>query len=237
MEQRNHSFMRLAILGGTLSLALNGEAATIIDMGFTVPTPGSIGYNGGSAPLIGTNIEIDSIVAQSTPLHDSIASACVSCAMQFTSGSFSTYNAALQTWSFNGGGAISVVGGVDFSDVAYTDIALGSTLLSGTFGSASVTKLPTGLFDFRIAAGSFTDNKHPELLAYYGLPLNVPYEGGFNLSFSATPLTNNGFASTVLYSGDLVNSPTEVPLPAAIWLLGSGLLALGSTRGVVRRDV
>lgn len=244
MQHSHQSIIRLAVLGGALTVCFDGQAA-VIDMGFLLPTPGSIGYAGGSAPLTGGNIQIDNIIGKDTSLHNNATSTCVSCVVSFMSGSFSSYNPATKTWDFSGGGAISVVGGVDFGDnTSINDIAAGTTLLTGIFQRAAVIKLDTGFFDFRIAAGSFTDTKDATLLAYYGLPTDVPYEGGFNISFSAVQLPNNGFTSTALYSGDLVNSPmnstdvvnSPVPVPAAIWLLGSGLLGLVSSRGLVREN-
>jgi len=241
MEKIHHSFIRLAVLGGAFTVALDSQAAAALDMEFSAPTTGSIAYAGGIAPLIGTNIQIDNIVGLETPLHDLIDSACVNCLVQFTSGAFTSYDSATKMWNFSGGGTINVVGGVDFSDNStLDDILAGTNLLTGTFQSASVQKLSTGRLDFRIASGSFTDTKNATLLAYYGLPTDVAYVGGFNLSFAGTTNTsNNSFTSTTIYSGDLVNAPmntetSTVPVPGAIWLLGSGLLGLVSARGLVR---
>lgn len=228
MKTRNRTLINMVAASGMLVVAADGHALPVIDFGMVAPTPGTVTYAGGVAPLMGTNIEADNVVGLSTPLHDSVLSNCVACVINFTTGNLSGYNAATSTWTFNGGGNIQIVGGVDFSDnTTLNDIASGSTLLSGTFNNASVIKLPTGYFQFFIAGGSFTDSKHPDLLAYYGLPANVPYEGGFNLSFAAAPGGGpGGFSSTMLLSGDVSNTP--VPLPGALWLLGSGLAGIGA---------
>lgn len=190
-------------------------------------SPASISFMGGMGnALVGSNIEVDNVVGLSTPLHTAQSSTCVLCALNFTTGSFTGYTAATQTWSFNGGGTISIVGGVDFADnTSIADVATGTTLLTGVFTSAMVTKLPTGFYDFRIAGGSFDDTKHPSVVSYYGLPM-TGYEGSFNLGFSATPGANFAFNSVAVYSGDVLNTP--VPVPAALWLLGSGLVGLAT---------
>jgi len=220
------TMMGLIACGGT------AHAAALLDFGIVAPTnstllPGpaaSISYAGGGAALMGSNIEVDNVAGLNVPLHNNAVSTCVLCSVNFTSGAFDSYDAGSQTWTFSGGGAITVVGGVDFSDnTSIADIAPGTTLLTGSFTQASVTKLPTGFFDFRIAAGAFDDSKDAVLLSYYGLP-DTAYEGGLNLSFAATPTAGNGFTSTAVYSGDIVNAP--VPLPAAVWLLGGAVLSL-----------
>ena len=54
-----------------------------------------------------------------------------------------------------------------------------------------------------------------------------------NISFDTigAPAIGNAFTSDKLRSGDVINSPV-VPVPAAVWLFGSGLLGLV---GIARR--
>lgn len=210
--------------------ALNGSASAATSQlvfGINPPTSGSISYAGGSSPLTGTSISVDNIIGINTPNNSSVSSQCISCTLNFSSGSFVNYNAPTQTWNFNGGGAITVTGGVDLGANSSVDIPVNTTLLSGAFNSASVTKLPTGFFDFRIAAGSFTDMKDAALLAFYGLPIGANYAGGLGLTFSAQGI-GNAFTSTSIFGGSIVNAP--VPVPAAIWLM---LSALGGLFGFV----
>jgi hypothetical protein len=201
------------------------DAAPVLDFDMTTPTPGSLSYSGAAAPLIGNAIEVDGVVGKGTPDHNLLRSTCVACVLNLQTGNFVSYDAAQKIWSFGPGGAITITGGVDFTDnSSIADIAPGSTLLQGAFDAAQVIAVSTGIFDFRIAAGAFDDVKHPTLLSFYGLP-NVPYVGGFNLSFSGTGVAGGAFHSTELHSGDIVNAPA-VPLPAAIWLLGSALIGM-----------
>ncbi|MBI3774209.1 MAG: hypothetical protein HY273_01410 [Gammaproteobacteria bacterium] len=231
--QQHQKLLRLAVLSGVLCVVVDGHAAPVpvLDFAMAVPTAGSLSYSGVSgAALIGSNIAVDTVIGQDAPQHDLNLNACLSCTVQFSTGAFSSYTVigTEKVWEFRGGGIITLKGGVDFTDnSSLADIATGTTLLTGSFSGATVTQVGTGKYTFRVASGAFTDMKDPVLLAYYGLPTNVSYEGGFNLSFAANTGANNSFTSTSLLSGDIYNSP--VPLPAAFWLLGSGLVALGAS--------
>ncbi|HBR48923.1 MAG TPA: hypothetical protein DEA71_02450, partial [Nitrospira sp.] len=152
-------------------------------------------------------------------------STCLSCVLNFTTGS--NISAGSGLWQFGPGGTISIIGGVDFS--VGSDIAVGSTLLTGTFSSATVSD--TGIFE--VTFGSFTDGKHADLLSYYGMP-NGNYDGSLTILFSATNGAGNSIASTSIFSGSIANAPAAVPVPAGAWLFGSGLLGLYSA---IRRKI
>ena len=214
--------LSLVILGGLL--AANAQAASL-DFNVAAPTPaaGSIIYDPATDPaLIGSSIEVDTVAGLNTPNHDAVISTCSSCLLSFNTGAFTGYDASTKTWSFSGGGNISIIGGVDFPDLAApNDIPAGTTLLTGSFDNAMVVQLSSGAFDFRIAGGAFTDHKDAQLLNYYGLPQASLYQGGFNLSFQANSLASNGFSSTSVVSGNILNTP--VPLPSALLLFISAL--------------
>jgi hypothetical protein len=189
-----------------------------LDFGIKSPTTGSLSYGGGSAALVGSGIDVDDVVGLGTPANANVFSTCSFCTLDFTTG------ASTGGWNFSAGGTITITGGVDFPD-ATPAIVPGSTLLSGSFDSATIVDLGSGTFEFQIVGGAFTDTKHPDLLAFYGLP-DTLYAGGLNISFSTTAAMGDAFSSTTLFSGDVVNQP--VPVPAAVWLFGSGLVGLVS---------
>jgi hypothetical protein len=176
------------------------------------PTTGTISYAGGGAPLVGADIEVDSIVGLSTPSNADTPITCAACDLNFTTG------VNTGGWDFAGPGSITIVGGVPAAG-----IGAGSLLLNGTFNSASVFDVGGGTFNFKITGASFFDTKHPDLLAYFGLP-DVGYNGALNISFSTISSMGSSFTSDQIFSGDIVNQP--VPIPAAVWLFASGLLGL-----------
>lgn len=192
-----------------------------LDFNISSPTSGTISYGGGGGALIGSNIEVDNVVGLSTPANSNVISTCLSCVLNFTSGSLSGSGSG--SWAFGPGGTISITGGVQLQ--GGTDIPLGSTLLSGTFNDASVQGL--GGQGFKVTFGSFSDTKIPELLSFYGLTPGAPFQGALTLLFDAA---DNGagtpFTSSSVFGGTVVNAPALVPAPAALLLFGSGLLGL-----------
>lgn len=221
----------------TLPLVVSSTAhAALLD--FVVEPPhagGSIRFDGGN-PLSGSAIGVARVIGVDTPSNAALAAACVDCSLTFTSGAFAGYNAAFNIWDFGPGGSIAILGGVDLTgdgdaDDA-SDIAPGSLLLGGSFNAARVLGLSGGTYSFQIAGGDFLDTKHSDLLTFYGLPTDIGYQGNLNLSFLAqmnpdgNPLSADFISATNgIGSGDIINQPT-VPLPAAIWLLGSGVIGM-----------
>ena len=223
----------LACLAVLLSIGLTGPCspsamAVELDFNISAPTSGTISYAGTGSGLIGSNIEVDNVVGLSTPANASVTSLCISCVLNFTSGTLSNAGGANANnngwWSFGSGGSITITGGVQLQ--GSTDIPVGTTLMSGTFNNAFVQDLGT---QFRVTFGSFSDTKHADLLSYYGLTPG-PFSGALTLLFgSANGGVGSAFTSTSVFSGNVVNSPSPtapVPVPAAVWLFGSGLAGL-----------
>jgi len=209
--------------------------AMSLDFNISAPTSGTVSYNGlVGGGLVGSNIEVDNVVGLSTPANAGGAGApCISCALNFSTGGLTGYGGPNPNnsgwWSFASGGTVTITGGVQLQ--GGSDIALGSTLLNGTFNSAFVQDL--GSQGFKVTFGTFFDTKHPDLLAYYGLTPGTPFQGAFTLLFaSPNPGPGGAFTSTSVFSGNVVN--TVVPLPAAALFFGSGLLGLA---GALRKKL
>ncbi len=218
-------FVSLVMGIGAFGPATHSAMAMQLSFNMNAPTSGTISYGGTGGALSGSNIDVDNVVGQSTPANANVTSTCLNCVLNFTSGLLSTSGGPNPNnngwWRFGSGGSITITGGVDFLD-ATPDIATGSTLLSGTFGSAFVQDL--GGPGFKVTFGSFTDTKHASLLSYYGMP-SGNYDGALTILFnSQNNGTGSAFTSTSLIGGTITNAP--VPLPAAVWLFGSGLLGL-----------
>jgi hypothetical protein len=193
------------------------QAVSILDFGINSPTAGSISYAGGTAPLVGSGISIDTLTADPAIGGDPLT--CSACILAFSTGTGSGLGG--WTWGGTPGSSITITGGIPA-----LGIAGGSTLLSGTFGNASV--LPFG-GSFRIAGALFADTKHDDILTHYGIASGTPFEGAFNISFTASAAKPSDFTSNTVLDGGVVNTVIN-PEPASLLLLGSGLAGLGFWR-------
>jgi len=200
-------------------------------------TTGSISWAGETAPLVGSDIEVDQVMGLGTPNDPDVPYSLIDGEFDFETGNWSNHSHTgnVHRWTFSGGGSLTLTGGVDFPgdswDIAY-DAEQPPELMHGEFSFCEVTyvDLP-GAQNWSVAIASFTDTKHADLLGYYGMPSGL-YNGNFNISFEVEDTDpTDGFTSSDVLSGDISNYPI-IPTPAAAWLLGSGLIGLV----VVRRS-
>ena len=113
---------------------------------------------------------------------------------------------------------ISIVGNIATLGIA------GETLLSGSFTSYSTTVIPQlGGGQTEVFQATGPDTKSNILLGILGIPLDTQ----FNFFGFSIESANGSVVST-----DIVNTAAVVPVPAAVWLFGSGLLGLV---GIARR--
>jgi hypothetical protein len=218
-------FSVCVILWGLSFSRLEVQADPIIDFGLVAPTAGTISYAGGTAPLFGTNIQVDNVVGLDTPDHNGWLRNLDGGTLDFETGDLIGSDAS--HWTFGGGGSITLTGGVDLDNngsIGLGDIPLGTTLLSGTFNGAEIIAFGN---TFKIAGASFSDAKNAQLADFYGLTSPL-YSGSFNISFVASGIPPSGFQSSTVLGGDVVNSPAQVPEPASLMLMGSGIIAMAA---------
>jgi hypothetical protein len=204
--------------------AISASATPLLDFGVIAPQPSSstISYAGGTAPLVGTDIVVSTVVGIDTPLNDGVTLAITGGLLNFTTGAFNSGSSSPSYWFFDGGlpTTITITGAN-----SGLGIGTGSTLLSGHFEDAVVLHVSS---KYNIAGADFLDVVHSTLLGYYGLTGYSSTDGNFNISFqtASTITPPNAFTSSKVLSGDV--STSFVPLPASWLLLGSGLLGVAA---------
>jgi hypothetical protein len=208
----NKTIFGLALLG-LLALVPGLWAQPTIDFSAGSAATGTIGYAGGSAPLVGTNITETEVAGKNTVLNNLVSLLISSGSLNFTTG------ASNGSWSWGPGGSLSITGTIPAQTPAGGTAFPGTsgTLLSGTLVSASV--IPAS-GTFLVSLGAFVSSANSDLSSYYGLPADIQV-GNFNLSFQVAggASSPDAFASTSMGSGDVTGT---VPTPGLLVLLCSG---------------
>lgn len=230
MEEQE-SKMKTLIATACLTLLLaagnvNASPSTYIDMDITPYQPtASLSYDGNpNDSLVGSSIAIDYLEGFGMPQNSNTQVALQSAFLNFNTGALTSISSSngTTTWYFGSGGSINITG--ESATLGITNV---STLLTGQFNQSTVMELADGTFKFAIIGSTFNDSKNPAIYQYFQFP-NYFCTSGMNFSFQpGTTVNPDAISSQMIYSGDIENDPIiPTPIPAAAWLLGSGLMGL-----------
>jgi hypothetical protein len=209
---------QISILATLLS-TLTGTASAVPIISFdddAVSQNGQLDYATNGGTLTGEGIDFVSVVGLGTPNNDGVVLDCINCVLEFETGSNSAEPGDVpqfpNSWAFNGGGSLTVLGSLyfDYGGAGEILIADGTStmdpLLAGSFTSANVNYsggTGGGLdLDFN---GFGIDTKHEGLLAYYGITGNdFRFVDNEISAAGATVNSDNTFTATVT-NADLDN--------------------------------
>src|SRR5262249_12240564 len=135
----------LALLGAPQARADEPSLDFLISPDPVGKTPaGQISYAGGVAPLVGSNIHVDSVMGIGTNLNAGISQMISGGILNFNTGNYT--EGGTNEWDFGTSGlspTITITGGIG----GIAGLGAGSTLLSGQIESATVVSLSgTGTF-------------------------------------------------------------------------------------------
>jgi hypothetical protein len=179
----------------------------------------------------------EQVIGVDTPLNPGVVLFCFpgNCELNFTTGTNSVEGPAI--WTFNGGGTISMTGGLNTAaGGSGTQIVPGGTTLvtSGSFdGPETVLQTIVNSLQF---TGAGTDTKNATLAGFYGLANPFAFvTTELSLGLADINTTTGAFTATVT-DADFQNTSflQIVPLPPSGLLVGLGLLLIGSTRALRR---
>ncbi|MFA7061815.1 MAG: VPLPA-CTERM sorting domain-containing protein [Pedobacter sp.] len=216
-----------ALLTATM-VSLPGAANAAISIDYSIsgnqPSDASIYYNPNvDTTLHGVNLSVTGVRGNGTSGHSGETLAITSGKLNFQTGSFTSQSG--NTLNFGTPGSFTLTGGI-----AALGLSDPTILVTGHFTSASVTSIDlVGNFKFDIVGAGLEDSDNKNIYSYFGVSDDFTCTNALALSFTANHV-NGGFTSSTITGGILVDSPTPTPIPAAAWLLGSGLMGLVGVR-------
>jgi hypothetical protein len=254
MNKKNNvtikSFIVAALVGGILlsfvgsapaAMVLANSSQNTLSLDYTLDSSNdpqaSIYYNPVDHCLYGTNIAVTAITGIGTTQTNPNSLAVTGGLLNFVTGQLTGTTGSV--WSFAQGGSITVTGGI--TPLSISNVS--TPLLSGAFNSISVTQIAlSGQLTFAIVGGTFSGVGTQPVYNYFNIPSGSTSSSGINLSFLATSgITNTSLQSASIASGNIVDTSVssnsdgspgaQTPIPAAAWLLGSGLMGLAGLRG------
>ena len=217
------------------SVAAN--AAVINFNSLTGTNAGTVNYDGTVTGLLaGINIDIGEVSGTDTADNSGLNDICIGCQLNFATGAFNAGASTGSHYVFDAGGFFEITGTVAKTGGGFI-VGLGDQstdpLLSGIWTSQITVDITGGII--AVSQGSGTDTKNIDLLNYFGeTASNFTFaNANIQLADLLNPiLPGAGFSTTVTQA--IVSNVATVPLPGAVWLMGSGLIGL---LGVSRRRV
>ena len=203
-----------------------------------VTNPGTISYAGGTAPLVGSNIDVDFITRDIAIAGSSDAElSCLQCTLSFSTGPFagtipSQFPGGPDDYSFSGGGALQILGGASFFDGTgiVSLLPIGTVLLSGVPITGGVGE---GVLNFgTLVHVGFQGALHPQIEAFNQLPVDASVEGDARIGSVEEVSAPEAFTLSHVGSlGGFLSDPSHVetrsvPLPDMLWPTVIGMIGL-----------
>ncbi|MCA1958001.1 MAG: hypothetical protein LDL14_05675 [Nitrospira sp.] len=214
MSRNNRWFAGVGVLVG--SLALTAAGAEAVPINFNVAVGGTIQYLGGALPLVINGAPVSSVDNGTTTLPITggllnLVTGDFTSGVATTSGFQSVYAGAGSAFTLLGdvgSGSTTLLSGSFLGPVTFDCCLAGSSSLSGTLTVSSVDANLASLLGF-----------------------NLPTGGALGLVqlFEVIP-TAPGVAFSGLQAGGVLVAVDVIPLPPAVFLMGSGLAGLVGLR-------